>query len=234
MPSPPARPEVAPHLLRPPTSDLRFDELPSHATHGAVILRVPLILASASPRRSELLREVVADFRVVTAEGVEESHEAGWSPSALTEHNARLKAAAVQRQHPGALVLGADTLVYLGGEPLGKPASVVAAADMLRKLSGRTHEVCTGVCLAGPAPDDCDCFHDLTEVSFRRLSEAEIDDYLTRVPVLDKAGAYAIQEHGDMIIEQIRGSRTNVIGLPLEVLRLRLARWSSSPAVPAD
>jgi septum formation protein len=191
-------------------------------------LTVPLILASASPRRLELLRSLALEFTVATADGVEEAHDAGWSPAALTEHNARLKAEAVAARHPGTLVLGADTLVYLDGDPLGKPAGLAEAAAMLRRLSGRTHTVCTGVCLAGPGAGQTECFHDLTRVTFRPLTEAAITDYLRRVHVLDKAGAYAAQEWGELIIERMDGSWNNVVGLPLEALQPRLARWAQA------
>ncbi len=188
-------------------------------------LTVALILASASPRRLELLRSLTPEFTVVTADGVEEAHETGLAPAALTGHNARLKAEAVASRHPGCLVLGADTLVYLDGEPLGKPADLAEAAAMLRRLSGRTHTVCTGVCLAGPGAGELDCFHALTLVTFRPLTEAAIADYLNRVPVLDKAGAYAAQEWGELIIDRMEGSWSNVVGLPLEALEQHLSRW---------
>ncbi len=188
-------------------------------------LTVPLILASASPRRHTLLGELVDDFSVAAADGVEEAHDAAASPAALTEHNARLKATAVAIAHPGALVLGADTLVYLDAEPLGKPATLAEAAGMLRRLAGRTHTVCTGVCLAGPGAGEVQVFHDLTQVVLRPLDDAAIADYLARVPVLDKAGAYAAQEYGHLIIERIDGSWSNVVGLPLEALAPRLVPW---------
>jgi len=190
-----------------------------------VRLSLPLILASASPRRSELLGSLVPDFTVVTADEVEEAHDAALTPAELTEHNARLKAAAVARRHPGALVLGADTLVYLNGEPLGKPASLDEAAATLRRLAGRTHTVCTGVCLCGPAADEAASFHNLTRVTFLPLDDGTIAEYLGKVHVLDKAGAYAAQEHGGLIIEDMEGSWSNVVGLPLEALAARLARW---------
>lgn len=176
---------------------------------------------------------VVPDFVVVTADEVEEAHDASLSPAVLTEHNARLKAGAVAARHPGALVLGADTLVYLNGDPLGKPASEDEAAAMLRRLSGRTHTVCTGVCLAGPGSGEPDCFHDLTLVTFRPLTEEIISEYLRRVHVLDKAGAYAAQEHGELIIERMDGSWSNVVGLPVEALTPHLARWAK-PEAPSD
>jgi len=202
------------------------------ATHAGVRLSVPLILASSSPRRRELLRELVPDFVVATADEVEEAHDAALTPAALTEHNARLKAAAVAAGHPGALVLGADTLVYVDGEPLGKPATLEQAAAMLRRLAGRTHTVCTGVCLCGPAAGQAETFHDLTQVTFRPLDDHAVADYLARVHVLDKAGAYAAQEHGDLIIETMAGSWSNVVGLPQETLVARLARWQVPESPP--
>lgn len=197
-------------------------------------LTVPLILASASPRRLELLRGLVPEFGVATAEGVEEAHEAALTPAELAEYNARLKAMAVAIRHPGSLVLGADTLVYLDGEPLGKPGSQAEAATMLRRLAGRTHTVCTGVCLGGPGAGEIECFHDLTRVTFRGLTEAGIAEYLAKVNVLDKAGAYAAQEHGELIIERMEGSWSNVVGLPLEVLEARLARHRAAGGPPAN
>lgn len=191
-------------------------------------MTVPLILASASPRRLELLRGLVPEFGVATADGVEEVHDAALAPAELTEHNARLKAMAVAVRHPGSLVLGADTLVYLDGDPLGKPGNQEEAAAMLRRLAGRTHTVCTGVCLGGPGAGEIECFHDLTRVTFRPLTEAVIADYLGKVAVLDKAGAYAAQEYGDLIIERMEGSWSNVVGLPMEVLEARLARHQAA------
>ena len=179
------------------------------------------------------MRTLVPDFVVATADEVEEAHDASLPPAALTEHNARLKAEAVAARRAGSLVLGADTLVYLDGDPLGKPASQAEAAAMLRRLAGRTHTVCTGVCLAGPGAGEVECFHDLTLVTFRPLTEPMISDYLARVHVLDKAGAYAAQECGELIIERMDGSWSNVVGLPLEALEPRLARWAQ-PKPPAD
>lgn len=191
-------------------------------------LTVPLILASGSPRRHELLLGLVLEFVVAVADEVEEAHDASLTPAELTEHNARLKAAAVAARHPGALVLGADTLVYLDGEPLGKPATLDEATAMLRRLAGRTHTVCTGVCLGGPGAGEIDCFHDLTHVTFLPLTDEAIADYLSKVHVLDKAGAYAAQEYGDLIIDTMTGSWSNVVGLPLEALTPRLARWQAA------
>lgn len=172
-----------------------------------------LILASASPRRRELLRGEGFDFTVVPT-GAEESHdpEVGLVPLVLS--NARAKALEAAALHPDAAVIGADTLVWLDGLPLGKPSDGDHARAMLRMLSGRTHEVATGVHIARLDPLLECAFHEVTRVRFRVLGDAEIEAYLALVDVLDKAGAYAVQEHGEMIVEQIEGSKSNVAGLP--------------------
>lgn len=190
-------------------------------------LRVPLVLASQSPRRRELLAEAGLSFEIATADDVAEAHTPALSPPELTCHNARLKAVAAATRYPGALVLGADTLVYLDGEPLGKPASLEEAAAMLARLAGRTHQVCTGVCLAGPEPGQLKEFYDLTDVTFHPLTAEDIQAYLRLVPVLDKAGAYAAQDHGEHIIARLDGSRSNVIGLPMEKTLAALAEWAA-------
>ena len=191
----------------------------------ALRLRLPLILASSSPRRRDLLAEAGIEARVVPADGVEEAHDPMLSSAELTCHNATMKAVEVARRFPGALVLGADTLVYLGEEPLGKPRDPDEARTMLRRLSGRTHTVCTGVCLASGGGREAEVFHDLTQVTFRDLDEGTIGEYLRLVDVLDKAGAYAIQEHGSLIVAGVDGSLSNVVGLPVEALVRRLDRW---------
>ena len=132
--------------------------------------------------------------------------------------NAVLKARAVSQRHPASIVIGADTLVELGKEALGKPASLDSARRMLRSLSGKTHFVATGVAVICEELDLIVKFTERTGVTFRNLSDADIEKYLSLVPVLDKAGAYAIQEHPEIIIDSISGSETNVIGLPAERL----------------
>jgi nucleoside triphosphate pyrophosphatase len=188
-------------------------------------LRLPLVLASQSARRKALLEAEGIEFTVAVAAGVIEAHDSTLTPEALTLTNARTKARAVACQHHEALVLAADTLVYLDGEPLGKPASLLAAAAMLARLSGRSHQVCTGVCLCWNAGAETEQFHDLTTVTFRDLTPAAITDYLDRVEVTDKAGAYAIQDHGDLIVASIAGSHSNVVGLPMEKTLEALAPW---------
>jgi septum formation protein len=187
----------------------------------------PLILASESPRRVELLRQIVPEFGVV-ASNAHELHDRSLGVRRLCEINAERKALLVAERYPGHLILGADTLVWLDGEPLAKPADLSEARTMLARLSGRVHEVVTGVCLVRRQASRLQVFSETTRVRFREISEATIGDYLRRVHTLDKAGGYAVQEHGDLIVEQIEGSLTNVIGLPLEALRRALEGWRAA------
>jgi septum formation protein len=138
--------------------------------------------------------------------------------------NSARKAEAVAARHPAAWVLGADTTVFVDGHALNKPADTEAARAMLRRLSGRTHTVFTGVawrCVARGVRED---FGVASEVTFRALSEADIGEYLARVHVLDKAGGYAIQEHGERLVAERRGSLSNIIGLPQDEVRELLTR----------
>jgi septum formation protein len=180
-----------------------------------------VILASTSPRRRELLERAGVVFEVVGS-SAEEIHDATLAPDRLCEENAFLKAAAVAADRPGHTVIGADTLVFIDGVPLGKPVDLEDARSMLRRLSGRTHTVCTGVCVIFPDGSK-KVFHDLTEVEFRELDDEAISAYFGLVNPLDKAGSYGIQEHGDRIVAGIRGDFDNVMGLPVgkvvEVLR---------------
>ncbi len=182
---------------------------------------MPVILASASPRRRELLEKAGVVFEVVLSPA-EEIHDASLRPDVLCEMNAALKAAAVAAVRQGATVIGADTLVFIDDTPLGKPVDLDEAREMLRLLSGRTHQVCTGVCVIHP-DGMRHSFHDLTAVTFRVLDEAAIDGYLALANPLDKAGAYGIQESGERIISEIRGSYENVMGLPVKMVVEALA-----------
>ncbi len=173
-----------------------------------------IILASSSPRRRELLEKAGLTFEVIPSP-VGEIHDPTMAPGALCEENARLKAAAIACKNPGAWVIGADTLVFLGGQPLGKPVDLAEAAAMLAALSGRAHEVRTGVCVIGP-DGHTQTFHKTTRVMFRQLDEAAIRAYHALVNPLDKAGAYGIQEHGERIIQSIDGPFDNVMGLPVD------------------
>ena len=178
-----------------------------------------LILASGSPRRRELLTELGVDFEVGTVEvhELEGDSARGFSPGELARENARRKAAAAAERWPGRLVLGADTVVALEGRFFGKPDSPEEARDFFRELSGRTHEVTTG-CVLVDTSGETEVFHETTRVTFRVLSEETIARYLADVQVLDKAGGYALQERGEWIVERVEGSRSNVIGLPVEAL----------------
>ncbi|MEP2775053.1 MAG: Maf family protein [Luteolibacter sp.] len=172
-----------------------------------------VILASGSPRRRELLEAAGLDFEVIVSPA-EEIHDASLGMAGLCETNARLKAEAVAKDYPEAIVIGSDTLVWLDGEALGKPKSMAEAKAMISKLAGRAHQVCTGVAICGPG-NQVHCLHGLTEVFFRELDEAAIDAYLAKTQPLDKAGAYGIQDHGEMIVEKIVGDFDNVMGLPV-------------------
>ena len=175
---------------------------------------MPIVLASSSPRRRELLERAGVVFEVMHSPA-EEIHDASMKPDLLCELNAALKAEAVAQLRPDATVIGSDTLVFIDDLPLGKPADLEEARGMLRRLSGRAHQVCTGVCVIYPGGDR-KVFHDLTEVTFLTLDDAAIDSYFLRVNPLDKAGAYGIQESGELIISGISGSFENVMGLPVD------------------
>ncbi|TAE73722.1 MAG: septum formation protein Maf [Verrucomicrobia bacterium] len=180
-----------------------------------------LILASGSPRRRDLLAAAGVAFEVVVSPA-EELHDASIPLAELCERNAALKAGAVAVDFPDAVVVGADTLVWIDGEPLGKPRDLDEARVMLRKLSGRSHTVCTGVCVIFP-DGRSENFHELTAVRFRDLDEAGISAYFERTNPLDKAGAYGIQDSGEMIVEGIDGAFDNVMGLPVAAVMARLA-----------
>lgn len=187
----------------------------------------PLVLASASPRRVDLLRHAGFQFEIILPQ-VEEAHDASLTPEQLTLENARRKALAVSQIRPDALVIGADTLVYVDGQPLGKPADLDEALRMVRRLSGRTHEVCTGVtfaCEGGVAQE----LHVITHVTFKPLTTDLIRAYHALVNPLDKAGAYGIQEQTDMLLDRMVGSFTNVIGLPVDEVSTALLKLLSRP-----
>jgi septum formation protein len=170
-----------------------------------------LILASSSPRRTELLQSAGLTFEVRHPDADEKRH-AGETPVEYAVRTAREKAESVP-SGPGTVVLGADTVVAAEGRILGKPAGAAEAKAMLRLLSGRLHEVVTGVCLR--SADKTVCFHTATAVLFRDLSDREIDDYVATGDPLDKAGAYAIQSGAAGMVRRIDGSYSNVVGLPL-------------------
>lgn len=187
-----------------------------------------LVLASVSPRREELLRELGLEFQIIPA-NVEELMPPSMQPEDICRINAYRKARATAKHCPDAVVLGADTLVCVGQNVFGKPADLNQAFQMLGVLQGQTHEVITGVCLLHLREHRQRDFTVSTTVRFRPLRTSEIRRYFELVNPFDKAGAYAIQEQGDLLVDAIEGSLSNVIGLPLERLAEELADWGYAP-----
>ena len=189
-----------------------------------------LILASASPRRKELLSSLLKNFKIITAEVEElQSHLDG--PVQLVMENARIKSLAVAKSHPSHWVLGADTLVALGDQVFGKPKDLKEAKSMLLQLSGKTHHVHTGVSFINISRDVLITESVSTLVTFKKLVSSNIDLYFTKVNPLDKAGAYGIQSYPEMIVDSFEGSLSNVIGLPLELIREWLDEYLSNSIV---
>lgn len=190
-----------------------------------------LILASGSPRRAELLRAAGFEF-LVQAEPVDESHLRDEPPERMVERLAMLKASAIGKiQKDDAIVLGADTVVTIDGEILGKPGAPDAARAMLRKLRGREHRVITGIALnaiqnGAPSthtlPSVC---HEITRVWMLQMTDAEIEDYVATGEPLDKAGAYAIQGRASRFIPRIDGCYFNVVGLPISKVWQMVAKF---------
>ncbi|HMJ90681.1 MAG TPA: Maf family protein, partial [Candidatus Acidoferrum sp.] len=183
-----------------------------------------VILASASPRRAQLLHDFGIEFEVLPAR-TEESQPEHFTPTEACLLNAYHKARAVAKKFPDAIVIGADTEVVLGQRVFGKPRDRKAAARMLAELEEKSHQVITGVCVLHLRSHRQKLFTEQTIVTFRSLGGDEIDDYLDKINPLDKAGAYAIQEHGDMIVDHVEGSYSNVVGLPMERLREELREF---------
>jgi septum formation protein len=174
----------------------------------------PLVLASESPRRMQLLHALGVTFEVA-ASGVEEEDAREQDPIALVGNRAREKAQAVSKRHQGAWVLSGDTVVALHNRVFGKPANAEQAVAMLQELSGREHQVFTAVCLMRGEPPFMRAGAVRTDVRFRTLSDAEIRAYVRTGEPFDKAGSYGIQGMGAFLVESVHGSYTNVVGLPL-------------------
>lgn len=171
-----------------------------------------IVLASASPRRQELLRQVGLSFRVVPS-GIDEKVTSPMAPGGLVEYLAVSKATDVAAKVPGALVIGADTIVVVDGDVLGKPGSREEAIAMLERLAGREHQVMTGVALVQGARKLV--AHEKTAVRFGTLTRAQIERYVDSGEPMDKAGGYGIQGRAAAMIEAIHGDYSNVVGLPL-------------------
>lgn len=174
-----------------------------------------LLLASHSPRRRQLLVQAGFEFESISSR-VTEKFDIDFTLRELTLWNAVHKGISIARTHPEKVVLAADTLVALDDEIIGKPNDLKDAARVLRRLSNRSHDVCSAVFVCHLAGGRSTSFHEISRVRFRRLRKANIDNYLAKVNPMDKAGAYAAQGRGVEIIQKIEGSYTNVVGLPME------------------
>ena len=197
-------------------------------------LRMKLILASSSPQRAEVLRNAGFLFEVVPAhvdESRREGETAGDLVRRLAETKARVAAAGLPQANHPAIVIGTDTVISLDGLILGKPADAQNAREMLRRLSGRTHEVVSGLAVLSWPPGERLVEQENTRVTFATLKESEIDDYVASGEPLNKAGAYAIQGLGGRFVERVEGCYFNVVGLPLARLCRILREMQSLRAV---
>jgi len=187
----------------------------------------PVVLASASPRRQELLKQITTDFRIDVAD-VDETPLPKENPWQTAERLAQIKAEVVAGRNPEAIVIAGDTVVALEEDnffrQLAKPVDVADAEQMLSALSGREHLVITGVCIR--TPKDEDVFSVTTTVTFREMTRDEIHAYVATGEPMDKAGAYAIQGGAKPFVEKYDGSLTNVIGFPIDEIRASLDRLS--------
>ena len=190
-----------------------------------------ILLVSASPRRAELLRHAGLAFTVRPSD-VDETPLPGEAPGDLAERLARAKVLALPAVPFPALAIGADTVVAVDGEILGKPRDTTEARQMLRRLSGRVHEVTTGLALRTLPEEAIVCERTVSRVGFVALTDREIDWYADTGEGMDKAGAYALQGIGALFIDSIAGSYTNVIGLPLERLYPHLRGHGLVPPAP--
>lgn len=187
-----------------------------------------VVLASNSPRRQELLGGLGIDYEVKTMPDIDESYPEGLSAEVIPVHIARNKANAYRSvMKSNELIITADTIVWLNGVVMGKPKDELDACNMLRKLSGKTHQVVTGVCLT--TTDKQTSFSTVTDVTFAELTEEEIQYYVSNYRPMDKAGAYGIQEWiGYIGVRAISGSYSNVVGLPIQRLYTELKKYLTS------
>ena len=199
---------------------------PHHSPFTTRMNHRPILLASASPRRRDLLQEHGYTVRIKPAD-VDELMPDYLTVGETTLFNARLKARAVACSEPDSLVIAADTLVAIDGRILGKPRDLEEAFEMLSLLNGKTHQVFSGVWIASTGTGKMCGFVEVSHVTFRMMTEAEIHEYMRRIGPLDKAGAYAAQQNEMELIALIEGSRTNVIGLPMEKLAAELDRFKT-------
>jgi len=200
------------------TSSFQSDDLASHPEIRARVGALPkIILASASPRRAEILRTVNWPFEIMPMD-IDETREPGEDAATYVQRLARTKAETAARRSAGVTTVGADTVVVINERVLGKPGDEDDARGMLRQLSGQWHQVLTGVALVNNATSESKVAYATTHVKFGAMSPNEIDWYVSTGEPMDKAGAYAIQGLGARFIEGIRGDYFNVVGLPLRLL----------------
>lgn len=187
---------------------------------------IQIVLASVSPRRAKLLKEAGIEFEVVAPEVDEKegSDAPHLTPAEIALTNAFLKARAVSARHPQSWVLAADTVVVLEGQVIGKPVNMSHAREIIDLLAGKVHQVITAIYLMRERPFHQVPFYDVSRVTFHKITPKQRDQYLQSIDPMDKAGAYAVQEKSDVLIKKIEGSRTNVMGLPLEKLMEVLER----------
>jgi septum formation protein len=184
-----------------------------------------IILASSSPRRQMLLKQIGVPFRIILPDCEEKtSMQDNFSESVV--YNANLKAESVLHLCGGMAALGADTVVEFNNRQLGKPSTSEEAYEMLRNLSGKSHFVHTGITLIDPTNGLKYQDHDVTRVFFRELPDSEIEDYVNSGEPMDKAGAYGIQERGALFVRRVEGCFFNVMGLPVSKLWEILLKWS--------
>ncbi|HIJ50679.1 MAG TPA: septum formation protein Maf [Nitrospinae bacterium] len=180
-----------------------------------------IVLASQSPRRVELLKEISAQFEVAPS-SIEEVLDPGLRPEENAQNLARAKAESIASNFPDCWVIGADTLVTLDHEIFGKPEDEEDAKRILKKLSGREHLVVTGICVVGPKKTLDKAV--VSKVKIKPLTDQEIEDYISTGEPMDKAGAYAIQGEGNFMVRSFSGSKNNIIGLPLDELKILLKK----------
>ena len=186
----------------------------------------PIILASQSPRRADLLRKAGIDFEIVRPKHEEpDPHQRQLPPAEYAESASYFKARSVSNDYPNGLILAADTVVSRAGEIFGKPIDENDARRILSTLMGTTHEVITGVTLYEPSTYRRLISHATTKVTMRKMSEQELNAYIASGEWAGKAGAYAIQENADKFVTKTEGSFTNIIGLPMEMLQDMLAQF---------
>lgn len=191
---------------------------------GPFKARTPIVLGSGSPRRRELLEDLGLDFETVVSKAEEPAPDADEEPMDYAKRMAHMKAAEVAARRPGCVVIGSDTVVALKDEIMGKPADDQDALRMLTALSGKTHQVVSGVSIVMPG-GETETFAARTDVLMRESTHDELKAYIATGEPADKAGAYAIQGIGTFLVREIAGSYTNVVGLPVARMLEVLLKW---------